>query len=91
MSKNLHWCPNCHQDTLFPTGRFPKWDWATPEDSPPIDAAEFEEWECRNPVCEEAWRKMGQGGPWRCARKKDGAATRDPRWTELIKIPRKEQ
>ena len=80
--KSPNWCPNCHQDTLFPTGELPKWAWATPDNPPPIDALEFEEWECRNPVCEEQWRAVGQGGPWRSARKKDGSCTRDPRWDQ---------
>ncbi len=80
--KSPNWCPHCHKDTLFPTGKFPKWAWATVENPPPIDALEYEEWECRNSVCEEAWRAVGQNGPWRSARKKDGSHSRDPRWNQ---------
>lgn len=80
------WCPHCHQDTLRPTGRHPEWH----TDPPPIDADEYWEFQCQNPICEEIWRAMGQDGPWTSARKHDGSHSRDPRWSELVEMPRKE-
>jgi hypothetical protein len=89
MTKSPYWCPNCHQDTLKPTGRRAQFASHTEADPPPIDAHEFWEWECENPVCEERWRALGQNGPWRSARKRDGSPTRDPRWSKQIKPQRR--
>ncbi len=84
--KSKNWCPHCHKDTLFPTGKFPLW-----HGDLPIDSVEYERWECRNPVCAEAWEKVSNHSqhhpsevppvPWHSARKKDGSPTRDPRWS----------
>lgn len=69
-----HCCARCGNETMEPTGGHYQFR----DDPHPVDALEYYDWVCTfiHPVTGPCGQQVG--------RKKDGSASRDPRYTEAI-------